>query len=109
MKYKKYKNPKVYKQYKNRSIQFKDITKKNVYFDVPSLFFFENFTNVLKYFGVFVKEIVIFYIGFGFCVFDSIWEHRLKIFFDPKNRTNRPPENRKKPRSVNNFRTEHLG
>ena len=31
-------------------------------------------------------------IGFGFCVFNSIWEHRLKIFFDPPNRRNRPPK-----------------
>ena len=34
--------------------------------------------------GVFVKQIVVLNIGFGFCVFNSIWEHRLKIFFDPK-------------------------
>ena len=47
-------------------------------------FFFENFPKIQhfptfrKYFGifdVFVKEIVIVYIGFGFVVLNSIWEH----------------------------------
>ena len=45
------------------------------------------FTKFRKYVGivgVVVKQNVIFNIGFGFCVFNSIWEHRLKIFFDPK-------------------------
>ena len=49
-----------------------------------------------KYFGivgVFVKQIVILKVGFGFCVFKSIWKHRLKIFFDPQNRKNSTPEN----------------
>ena len=41
-----------------------------------------------------VKQIVIFNIGFGFCVVNSIWEHRLKIFFDPKSRKTPPPPNR---------------
>ena len=59
--------------------------------------------------GVFVKQIVVFNIGFGFCVFNSIWEHRLKIFFDPKNRKIDPQKIEHFPRSVNNFRTEHLG
>ena len=51
---------------------------------------FRNFSNISKafwHFGVFVKEILFLNIGFGFCVFNSIWEHRLKIFFDPKSRT----------------------
>ena len=63
-------------------------------FDFPK----KEITKVRKcfgVFGVFVKQIVVFNIGFGFCVFNSIWEHRLKIFFDPKSRTNRPPKNRK--------------
>ena len=49
-------------------------------------FVFEKFTKFRKYvgmFGILVKQIVIFNIGFEFCVFDSIWDHRLKIFFDP--------------------------
>ena len=61
---------------------------------------FETFPKVRKYFGidgVFVKELVIFHIGFGLCVFNSIWEHRLKIFFDPKNRENRPRKIEKIP------------
>ena len=33
-------------------------------------------------FGVFVKEIVIFNIGFGFVVLESIWWHGLKIFLE---------------------------
>ena len=59
--------------------------------------------------GVFVKQIVILNIGFGFCIFNSIWEHGLKIFFDPQNRKNRPQKIESFPRSVNNFRTDHLG
>ena len=43
-------------------------------------------------FGVFVKAIAIFNIGFGFCVFNSMWGHKLKIFFDPQNRKVRPPQ-----------------
>ena len=35
-------------------------------------------------FGVVVKKIVVFNIRFGVCVFNSIWDRRLKIFFDPK-------------------------
>ena len=33
-------------------------------------------------FGVFVKEIEVFNIGFGFVVLGSIWWHGLKMFFD---------------------------
>ena len=43
------------------------------------------FSRFRKYFGifdVFVKQIVIFNIGFGFVVLNSIWEHGLKMFFD---------------------------
>ena len=53
--------------------------------------FFSFFIKCFGFFGVFVKGIVIFNIGFGFCVFNSIWEHRLKIFFDPQNRKNTTP------------------
>ena len=37
------------------------------------LFFFSIFSTVFWLFCVFVKEIVIFNIGFGFVVFKSIW------------------------------------
>ena len=73
---------------------------------------FEHFPKFRKYFGilgVFVKEIVICNIGFGFCVLNSILEHRLKISFDPPNRKLDPTKNQKNPRSVNSFRTKHLG
>ena len=68
---------------------------------------FEKFPNNRKYFGivgVFVKEIIILNIGFGFCVFNSIWEHRLKIFFDPQ-KSNRfdPSKIENVPRSANIF------
>ena len=65
------------------------------------------FSRFLKYFGfggVFVKQIVIFYIGFGFVVLNSIWWLGLKICFDIRSNTFK-----KRPRSVNNFRTKHLG
>ena len=65
------------------------------------IFRFRFFRKCFCFFGVFVKEIVTFDIGFGFCVLNSIWEHGLKIFFDSKNRKN--------PRSVNKSRTKHLG
>ena len=42
------------------------------------------FESILVLGGVFLKEIVTFNIGFGFFVFNSILEHGLKIFFDPK-------------------------
>ena len=47
--------------------------------------FFSIFENVPKFriffciFGVFVKQIAISNIGFGFCVFDCIQEHGSKI------------------------------
>ena len=46
-------------------------------------------------FCVFVKEIVILNIGFGFWLFNSIWEHRLKISFDPQNRPLKKNNNQK--------------
>ena len=73
---------------------------------------FEIFPKFRKCFGIFgvsVKEIVTFNIGFGFCVFKSIWEHRLKIFFDPPNRKIDHQKVDLFPRSVNNFRTKQLG
>ena len=55
------------------------------------------FSKIRKCFGivgVFVKEVVTFTIGFGFSVLNSIWEHRLKIFFrPPKTKNKRPPKN----------------
>ena len=64
-------------------------TNYKIKFGIFCLFFyiFENFRKIRKYFGivgVFVKEIVIFNIGFGFCVLNSILKHRLKIFSDPQ-------------------------
>ena len=70
---------------------------------------FEKFPIFRKYFGIFggcVKETVIFNIGFGFCVFDSKWEHRLKIFFDPKPRKISTPENPKKSQKFEQFSYE---
>ena len=60
-------------------------------------FDFQNFENskFRKYFGIFgvcVKEIAILNIRFGFCVFNSIREHRLKIFFDPQIEKIDPPK-----------------
>ena len=49
----------------------------------------------LAIFGVLVKQIVIFNIGFEFCVLTSIWEQRLKIFVDPQNRKNPTPNKSK--------------
>ena len=46
--------------------------------------FFPNVRKCFGTFGVFVKEMVIFNMGFGLHVFNSIWEHGLKIFFDQK-------------------------
>ena len=65
------------------------------------------FSRFRKYFGilgVFVKQIVILNIVFGFVVLNSIWEHGLKTLFD-----NFSNIFKKCPRSVNNSRTEHLG
>ena len=83
---------------------------KNTLFS--SFFFFEFLRNFLKVrtcfgmFGVFVKQIVISNIGFGFFVFNSIWEHRLKIFFDRTIEFFDPPKIENFPGSVNNFRIE---
>ena len=54
-------------------------------------------TYVRNYFGivgVVVEQIVTFNIEFGFCVFNSIWEHTLKICSTPKIEFFRPPQNR---------------
>ena len=63
--------------------------------------FFEKVPNMRKYcgfVGVSVKEIVMFNIGSGLCVLNSIWEHRLKIFSTPKIEKNKKndPTNRTK-------------
>ena len=60
------------------------------------------FRQCFGFLGVFVREIVIFNIGFGFCVLNSTWEHRLKIFFDPQIENVRPPKIETFPRSANN-------
>ena len=49
-------------------------------------------SKVFWHAGCFCKTSCIFYIGFGFCVFNSVWEHRLKIFFDPQIEKNDPPQ-----------------
>ena len=49
-------------------------------------------TKVFGIVGVFVKQIAIFSIGFGFCVFNSVWEHRLKIYSTPKIENIDPPK-----------------
>ena len=54
-------------------------------------------------FGVFVKQIVIFNIGFGFCVFNSIWEHRLKIFSAQKVENTTPHKSNKKIQKCEQF------
>ena len=75
------------------------------------IFPFFKFSIFWKYFvifGVFVKPIAIFNIRIGFCVFNSILEHGLKIFFDPKIRNKRPPEIEKFPRSATIPKTKIL-
>ena len=71
--------------------------------------FFHFVRKYFGFFGVFVKEIVIFNIGFGFCVLNSIWEHRLKIFFDPKKSKKSTPRNRKKSQKCEQFSYETFG
>ena len=68
------------------------LQNKNLIFWIFRIF--EHFTKNRKYFsmfGVFVKQIVIFNIGFGFCVFNSIWEHKLKIFSTKKSTIDAAP------------------
>ena len=67
------------------------------------------FRKCVGFFGVFVKEIVIFNIGFGFCVLNSIWEHGLKIFFDSKKSKKSTPKNRKKSQKCEQFSYETFG
>ena len=65
--------------------------------------YFSKFRKCFGIFGVFIQQIVVLNIGFGFCVFRSIWEHGLKQFFEhffEFVQTN--------PRSVINFRTDHF-
>ena len=71
--------------------------------------FFPNVRNYFGIVGVFVKEIVTLNIGFGFCVFNSIWEHKLKIFLDPTNRKiSTSPQIEMFPRSVNIFVSKYI-
>ena len=73
--------------------------KYKLYFSI-----FEYFSKLRKYLGVlgvFVKQIAILNVEFGLCVFDSIWEHRLKIFVDRNNRKgSTPPPKQKKNAEV---------
>ena len=72
--------------------------------------YFSRFQKHFGNFGVFVKQIVILNIGSGLCVFNSIWEHRLKTFFDPQKRKNRPPpKNRKLSQKCEQFSYETFG
>ena len=80
---------------------------------------FEIFQNISKkirffrqcfgFFGVFVKGIVIFNIGFGFCVLNSIYRHGLKIFFDSKKSKKSTPQNRNKSQKCEQFSYETFG
>ena len=49
---------------------------------VNSRFTFQHFESILSHLLYFVKQVVILNIGFGFCAFDSIWEHRLNDSFE---------------------------
>ena len=65
-------NYEIYIKYKNNSLH------------VSFFFFFRKYTTFRKYFcvfGLFCTIIVILNIGFGFVVFDSLWEHRLNVCF----------------------------
>ena len=87
-------NYKISQKYKNELYNLYLIQDKKLKkIDFPK--FSNLFPKVRKCFGVFVKQIVNFNIGFGFCVFNSIWEQRLKIFFDPQNRKSSTPEKSK--------------
>ena len=66
---------------------------------------FRNVPTLRKYFGVlglFLQQIVILDIVFGFVFFNSTWEHRLNVF------VNIFYFFKKCTRSVNNFRTKDL-
>ena len=84
------------------------VFEKLEFWSFPFLFF-RFVRKCFGFFGVFVKGIVVFNIEFGFFVLNSIWEHGLKIFFDLKKSKKSTPKIEKNPRSVNNFRTKHLG
>ena len=85
------------------------VFEKKKFFWIFPICFFVFFWQCFGFFGVFVKGIVFFNIGFGFCVLNSIYRHGLKIFFDPKKSKKSTPKIDKKPSRVNNFRTKHLG
>ena len=75
-----------------------------LFWEVNCRFTFRYFECIFC-FAYFVKEIVILNIVFGFVVLNSIWEHGFKQFLDIVSKMFK----NKCPRSVNNFRTEHLG
>ena len=68
---------------------------------------FQYFTNFRMYFCILVycvQLIVILYIGFGFCVFNCLWEHRLNEFSKQK----KSNIFHQCHRSENNFRTDRF-
>ena len=66
--------------------------------------FFENYPPKSKCSNVFRHVwCIILNIGFGFCVFDSIWEHRLNEFLNIFSNNFQTC-----PSSVNNFRTDYF-
>ena len=70
---------------------------------VSSRFTFQNSERILVSLVYFVKQIVILNIVFGFCVFNSLWEPRLNVFLNICSKMSKTD-----PRSVNEFRTDHL-
>ena len=73
-----------------------------LFWGVNSLLTFQNFESNLALLVYFVKQIVISNIVFGFCVFYSIWEHRLNVFLNMFSNMS------KNNICVNNFHTDHL-
>ena len=61
------------KKYKIWVMEFVHNTKSKNIFDFRKI---KQIESILAFVGVFVKQIVILNIGYGFCVFNSIWEHR---------------------------------
>ena len=67
--------------------------------------YFSRFRKYFGFLGVFVKQLVIFNIGFGFCVLNSIWEYTLNVVltFVRRRRRRRPLSvrpSRRRPSSV---------
>ena len=77
---------KIKKQEKEKGVNYTNYTYYKT--RIPKVCFLKFSANPAfrKYFGIFVKQIVILNIGFGFRVLNSIWGLRLKIFFEFQNR-----------------------